>query len=423
MSKRDVDNLVLVESASSVDKLNAEFYGRFPYPWRPGKFDYLEDPDFEAVMLGQDIGSWNYRVLPENAKIWVAGCGTNQASFTALKFPKATVVGSDVSGKSLALCAETAKQLGISNLELRQESINQVKYCQEFDYVICTGVIHHNADPGATLDKLAVAVRDTGILELMVYNYFHWVVPVAFQRAIRILGEQPSGVDFETDLSLSKRLINELPGDNLLGMFLSNYRNCDESTLADSLLQPVLSSYTVESFEEMVSASGLEILTPCINHSDKALHRFSWSMRFKDPMLKEAYDALPDTRRWHLSNLFMLEKSPMLWFYIQRKDSARRRRSEHQICEDFLDQKFIKAKTIQKSYIRDKDESYSLSPNALPFPAALPHNSVKKIIDEVDGRTSMRDIFRRLGLETSFEVVNHTRIMLTTSAFPYLRAV
>jgi SAM-dependent methyltransferase len=422
MSRRDIDNLALATSTESVDKLNALFYRRFPYPWLPGKFDYLEDPNFETVMLNQSLGYWDQSVIPENPRIWVAGCGTNQAIFTALKFPKATVTGSDVSDKSLALCANSAKQLGISNLELKQESINEVPYRNEFDYVICTGVIHHNADPTATLGKLATALKDEGLLELMVYNRFHWIIPTAFLKAVRILGATPVGVDFESELSLTRRLVNELPQDSLLGMFLSGYRNSEEAALADALLQPVIYSYTVESLEEMAASSDLEILSPYISQFDKSARRSSWNMEFKDPVLKNAYNALPDIRRWQLANLLMLEKSPMLWFYLQRTGNARARISEQQICESFLNQRLIKTSTIQKSFIRDGDGRYRLSSESVSIPAGRPADSIRQIIDLVDGKTPMRDILKRLGIPTTFDVVNKIRAMLTTPAFPYLKA-
>jgi len=373
-------------------------------------------------MLNQNLGYWDHSVIPENPKIWVAGCGTNQAIFTALNFPNATVTGSDVSSKSLALCADTANQLGILNLELREESINKVTYQQEFDYVICTGVIHHNADPSVSLNKLATALKESGILELMVYNRFHWVIPAAFQKAVRILGATTDEVDFESELFLTRRLVDELAGNTLLGRHLSSLKNCEESMLADTLLQPVLHSYTVESLEEMAEGSNLEILSPCINQFDKAQHRLSWNMEFKDSALKKAYAALPDLRRWHLSNLFMLEKSPIIWFYLQRKNTTRQRRPERQICESFLDQRFVRARTIQKSYVMNSDQKYRLSLDSFPYPTARPDDSVKKIMDLADGKYTMRDIFNHLRIEPTFEVVNKARTMLTTSAFPYLRA-
>ena len=159
VESNDEENRVLTESQDSVDGLLAKFYRRFPWPWQPIKFDYLEDADFGINMLNQDLGDFSHRTVPRNAKIWVAGCGTNQALHTALKFPNASVVGSDLSSKSLELCAKNARELGVTNLEVREESLNHVPYKQQFDYVISTGVIHHNADPRVTLEKLSTAAK------------------------------------------------------------------------------------------------------------------------------------------------------------------------------------------------------------------------------------------------------------------------
>src|SRR6185503_12679728 len=127
-------------------------------------------------------------VVPRSPKIWIAGCGTNQAVITALRFPAATIVASDLSVTSLQTSAGTAKQLGIANVEFRNESINKASYREEFDYVICTGVIHHNAEPKTSLDRLVEALKPAGVLELMVYNRYHRITTTAFQKAIRILG-------------------------------------------------------------------------------------------------------------------------------------------------------------------------------------------------------------------------------------------
>src|SRR6476619_4167769 len=170
------DNLSLTATPEEVDRINSSFYSKFPYPWRPRALDCPADPDFSRVMLNQNLGDWTHQVVPPNPHIWIAGCGTNQAAITALNFPIAAVRGSDVSPGSLELCAATAKDLGCTNLELRQESINQADYTECFDYVICTGVIHHNADPEATLRKLARALKPKGVLELMVYNRYHRIL-------------------------------------------------------------------------------------------------------------------------------------------------------------------------------------------------------------------------------------------------------
>ncbi len=421
MIKSDDNNLMLVESIASVDKLNAEFYGLFPYPWRAVKFDYLEDPYFETALLNQDVGAWQHR-LPEKLRIWVAGCGTNQAVFTALRFPQARVVASDVSAVSLDICAGTAQQLGISNLELKQESINGVSYQNEFDYIISTGVIHHNADPQATLDKIAAALKPSGILELMVYNRFHWTIPAAFQKAIRILGRDSSAASFESELGLAKEIIGELPQETLIGV-ISKYRDCSDAMLADELLQPVLHSYTVESLADMAASCGLEIMLPCLNQFDKAERKISWNMKFQSPQVRESYDSLPDLRRWQVTNLLLRERSPQLWFYLQRQDSKYERQSEKQVCEEFLNATFARARTTQRGFIQGQDGNYRLLSKSISFPALPPDASVKKIFDEADGRRTMKDIFQQLNVETTFAAVNRARIMLATAAFPYLKVV
>ena len=418
--KSDEQNLDLIESVDSVDKLNRKFYGRFPYPWLAVKFDYLLDQSFETRLLNQSVGNWEGTVLPKNARIWVAGCGTNLAISTALRFPEAHVLGSDLSSKSLDACGATAKELGILNLELKEESINHVPYKDLFDYIICTGVIHHNADPKATLDKLADALQPTGIMELMVYNRYHNIIPAAFQKAVRILSGNVTSINLESELSITKSLVDRFPVDNSVAAFMTRFEDCPETMLADELFQPVLYSYTVQSLDELAASCNLELLAPCINLFDKTEERFSWNMEFDDPDLQDRYDSLPDASRWQVSNLLLLERSPMLWFYLQRKDSGRPRKSEKQICEEFLNTTFEKAAAKQRSYIRGNDEKYKLSPNARPFPIAAADDSVKMILDSVDGESSMRDIFERLGIKTTFQTVNQTRIKLTTSAFPYL---
>lgn len=422
MAKSDDENLVLAESVDAVDEINARFYDRLPFPWLPMKFDYLTDPYFEVSMLNQNIGAWGHTVVPKNPRIWVAGCGTSQAIFTALRFPKATVLGSDLSGTTLRICAGIARNLGISNLELRKESINHVTYNKEFDYIICTAVISHTADPTYTLSKLADALKPTGILELMVANRYHGVTTIAFQKAIRILGGTARAANFEAELAIAKKLIDQFPTENLMSKTLSQFRDCPESMLVE-LLQPVEHSYTVESMEDMAAACLLELVAPCINVFDKSHKTLSWNMEFGDAGLQDQYDSLPDSRRWQVTNLLLLERSPMLWFYLQRKDCGRQRKPEKQVCEEFLDTRFVKASTSQRSYILSDGGRYKLSAQDVPFPTVPPDKTVRRVFDFIDPTITMRDNLQRLGVNPSFQTVNQLRLKLTTSLFPYLKAV
>jgi len=422
MIRSDEENLSLAISPESVDELNARFYGKYSFPWRPVKFDSLVDPDFETMMLNQALGDWKHKRVAANSEIWVAGCGTNQAAFTALRFPKANVTGSDVSAESLQACGQSAKDIGISNLELRRESINQSQYRNRFDYVICTGVIHHNADPEAALTKLADALKPNGVMELMVYNRYHRIVTSVFQKAVRMLTGNTSAPDFEAELEMAKHLITDYPVRNLISSLFTDWDTIPEAALADRLIQPVEYSYTVESLDAMASRCGLEIVLPCMNSYNKLLKEYSWNLHFKDSHLQKSYDSLPDVRRWQVTNLLLFEKSPMLWFYLQKKGSSQRK-SEKEVCDEFLDTTFVKTTTQQRAYVLQDDGRYKTSDRLNNFPQASPDASVKEIFEAADGKTVMRDLLERHGFDMTFSNVNAARIKLTTPAFPFLKAI
>lgn len=422
---RDDENLVLVKSVDSVDELLAKFYGRYPWPWPAKRFDYLDDPEFEMLMVNQDVGDWRHRRLPPDSRIWVAGCGVNQAIITALRFPLAEVIGSDVSTGSLELCGRMARDMGISNLELRQESINHVPYREEFDYVVCTGVIHHNAEPAVTLARLAAAMKPEGILELMVYNRFHRIVTSAFQKAIRIFSEGRNEVDFEREVALATRLVESLPVvRDVLEKAFTQYMEWSESDFADLLVQPVEHSYTVESLEELVAGCGLEYVLPCISSYAKHLAaNVSWNLEIAEPELRDRYYALPDSRRWQVMNLLLHDRSPLLWFYCQRAGGAVRRLSERGVCEQFLETSFTRCDTQQRSFVRGEDGHYDPLLDPVVYPMAPPQGLENDIAQAAEPGLPMREVLRRLKVEASFPVVNRVRLRLTTSAFPYLRAV
>jgi ubiquinone/menaquinone biosynthesis C-methylase UbiE len=420
--KKSVDeNLVLVESPDQVDQINSAFYSRFPYPWRPQTFAFVTDRQIPLKLLNQNLGDWKHRSIPSNPKIWVAGCGTNQAVYTALLFPHAEIIGSDLSPKSLEICARTAKEFQLDNLSLKQESINGVGYSEAFDLVISTGVIHHNAEPERALQQLVRAMKPSGVLELMVYNRFRRLLCSAFQKAVRLMTSGEDGtLQSESELRLAQRITRSFGVKNLIHGLLQRYRDSSEAEFADALIQPVEHSYTVESLNDLAVQCGLEGLSPVINDHDVSAGTYQWQIDFSDPELQRIYESMPDLRRWQFTNLLLLDQSPNLWFYFQRADSGRARRSQAESNLEFLDAVFEKIASTRRHYVLQASGSYTLAPKATPFPPSQPHATVAKVYDAVDGRKTMRQIFASLNLPVTFGRVLHCRTHLATSAFPFL---
>jgi 2-polyprenyl-3-methyl-5-hydroxy-6-metoxy-1,4-benzoquinol methylase len=65
------------------------------------------------------------------------------------------VIGVDVSATSIAHTQKLKQQYGLTNLEIRQLPVERVGGLErQFDLMVCTGVLHHLADPDAGLRAL-----------------------------------------------------------------------------------------------------------------------------------------------------------------------------------------------------------------------------------------------------------------------------
>jgi len=408
-----------------MDEILDEFYGAFPYPWRPMRFDVLADPTFHSQFLCQDLGDYHGDRFPGVRSVWVAGCGTNQALITALRFPQAAVLGTDASARSLEICAENAASVGVTNLILEREGIADATHHDRFDYVVCTGVIHHNPDPEKCLARLASALRPRGVLELMVYNAFHRLAPAAFQAAMRVFEGAASGRRAQADrLDLARRLAAAVPGGSVLAADLSGDDSPSAEAWADTWINPCEHGYTVDELWVMAQDCGLHLETPTPSRFGEvagSAGSLGWSLDLRDADLRERYEALDDRARWQTANLLLHDRSPMLWFYLT-PTAAGPRVSEAGRAEAFLSTAFRRNRTERHGFVLHGSGAYRKVSRATPFPVGQPSAEVLSVHDAADGRRPMREVFHELGLECDAGTANRIRLQLTTSAHPFLLA-
>ncbi len=423
-STRDMFNLMGALSQPAVDAANRQFYGNLTYPWPQITYPTYADPHWATVFMNQELGDWTHTRVPQRPRIWVAGCGSNQATLMALKYPAAEIVATDISTPSLAVCEKNLAQVGAKNVTLREQSINQAGYEGEFDYILCTGVIHHNADPSIPLARLAAGLKRDGILELGVYNYYHRILTTAYQKAMRYLFMDDPDAGLDDQLDLTRDLMERFPVENTMCYYLRQEKEQSREYLADSFLQPVEHSYTVESLVELLGTAGLEINLPAIYVFDKDSGKLCWNLEFENEVAASHYEKLPDIARWQISNLLLVERSPSLFFYVQRTDSVFPRKSEREVCESFLDTRFSRYSTTMTNYIGENGH-YEYSPTPIPFPSPrVPvDQTARRIFKEASPEKTLREIFQALGISPTFNLVNNIRIQLTTPLYPYLKAV
>ncbi len=234
----------------------AAFYDEHPYPppledldrerstWRDGRRRRIEHARL-----------WPHLPHRDDPTILVAGCGTSQAARYAVRYPNAKVIGIDVSPTSLDRTRRLADRHGLDHLDVHLLAIEEVAQLGlQFDHVVCTGVLHHLADPGAGLRALRSVLAPGGALVLMVYARYGRTGVEMIRDYGRLLGLSPAA----DDVSELVATLRELPTGHPLSHLLRRTPDFgDRDALADALLNPRERSYSVPDVHHLLDSSGL----------------------------------------------------------------------------------------------------------------------------------------------------------------------
>lgn len=186
--------------------------------------------------------------------ILVAGCGTVQAVHYALRWPRARIVGIDSSVRSLEFARALKRRHVLHNLELHQLTVERVGELEcRFDRIVCTGVLHHLADPPAALRTLRDVLAVGGALHLMVYAPYGRAGVYLLQEYCRRLGVGWSPAEIDDVLASLKALPESHP---IVPLLRTSPDFADRDALADALLHPRDRAYSVPQLMELLSDAG-----------------------------------------------------------------------------------------------------------------------------------------------------------------------
>src|SRR5438309_1630142 len=148
-----------------------DFYERNPYPPAVESLERYRVLWEDGQLRRQDHHLfWPARPFRENPSFLVAGCGTSQAAKYAMRWPAARITGIDFSAASIRCTEELKRRYKLTNLQLHLLPIERAGELEtRFDHIVCTGVLHHLADPVAGLRALRDMLEPDGAMLLMVY--------------------------------------------------------------------------------------------------------------------------------------------------------------------------------------------------------------------------------------------------------------
>lgn len=244
-------------------------YERLPYPRR--------DPAEEAKRLVQtsldDLGLLNQycfrgrRDFNSGFRALVAGGGTGDSVVYLahqLRHTDAEIVYVDLSRASLDIAKARCTVRGLSRrvtwingslLNLPQMGLGR------FDYVNCSGVLHHLEDPEAGLAALRSVLADDGAVGLMVYGRYGRTAIYQMQDLFRVA--VPEAAEADGAAEIVRQGLRNLPPTNWLarsGGVESVTRVETDEELYDLFLHSRDRAYTVPELYAFAASAGLHVV-------------------------------------------------------------------------------------------------------------------------------------------------------------------
>lgn len=192
-------------------------------------------------------------------KILVAGCGTARSGLDmAAEHGALDVLALDLSRASLAYGIRKAKEMNLTNIRFAQADIlglPQALAGQKFDKIVCSGVLHHMADPKSGLLAISSLLAPGGTMNLALYSEAARAGVVAIREEIQKKGWIP----IPQDIRACRAWVQEcaLEGDRQMQALTTSRDFCSTSACRDLLFHVQEHRFTLPEIEHLIECAGL----------------------------------------------------------------------------------------------------------------------------------------------------------------------
>ncbi|WP_110932786.1 class I SAM-dependent methyltransferase [Paenibacillus bouchesdurhonensis] len=145
-----------------------QMYQEYPFP---GDVQYQTEYLFPLMRFFAEKAGPGKRSILEQARVIEIGCGTgNTLVGLAEKYPSANFTGIDMTVNSLNIAQKKAEDKGLTNIRFMEKDILNLDLEEQFDVVMCIGVLHHLADMEKGLENIANLMHEDSYLILWLYG-------------------------------------------------------------------------------------------------------------------------------------------------------------------------------------------------------------------------------------------------------------
>jgi ubiquinone/menaquinone biosynthesis C-methylase UbiE len=249
-----------------LDKVRGQ-YEQFPYPPRDPADERhrLLEAQIDRLAL---VNFYCFRGQADfaGARVLVAGGGTGDATIylaEQLLRLNGEVVYVDISESSMQVAKRRADIRKLNNIRWIHGSILSLspETVGFFDYISCTGVLHHLDDPAHGLKCLKSVLKPSGAMGILVYAKYGRTGVYQLQELLRLINREET--EMADKIVNTRRVLQELPESNWFRhneRFLSDHKNLGDSGLVDLLLHQQDVAYSIGEVHALLAQAGLHLV-------------------------------------------------------------------------------------------------------------------------------------------------------------------
>lgn len=252
----------------------------------------------------------------------IAGGGTGDSTVylaEQLKGTDADIVYLDFSKNSMKIAQERAKNRGLKNITWINDSILNIPDLKlgKFDYIQCSGVLHHLENPDAGLQALSDSLTDDGGMGIIVYAQYGRTAVYQIQDIMKMVNE---GVESrQEEVKNGWEVMNNLPATNWYNRgkdLLSDHINHGDVGMYDMFLHKQDRAYTVPQIYDFVEKAKLNFVEFNSAHSRAMLNIVRY---IKDPVLLKRLQKMDKSKQQAMCEIMcgsIIKHS----FYVSKKE-------------------------------------------------------------------------------------------------------
>ncbi len=378
-------------------------YENYPYP--------AVDPELERTRIYipvlEALDRLNYfcfsgkKDFSRPFRVLIAGGGTGDAVVALaeqLRDCPAEIIYVDLSQASMEVAQARARVRGLKNITWIRDSLLNLPNLGlgEFDYINCSGVLHHLADPDAGLKTLASALKADGAMGIMLYAKYGRMAVYQMQELLRLLNKGET--DMQARVGNTKTMLSALPLTNWFHQSprdVLNEVNSGDIGIYDLLLHTQDRAYSIPELYGFTEKAGLKILQFFSDDTRMGNNLYNPAHYIKDPALAEKAKAL-DSKEQHALAELLNGKIIKHTFYTAKSVPARPSPDDLDMIPLLGFDIFSEQEAICEA-IRNAQDTVLLRQLSTGIDCIFrktPH--MEAIFQRIDGHVTLRDIFRMI---------------------------